>query len=152
MIQDSKTTFDQQTKLKFSGTLFDFWDANITSLLVNYLFNRILQLKYEASNLFRIHFFKQKDYLITDQPVNSYTSVSSYFSINALYGRVEEVNFSSYSKVVIEMRDESVEELVEVSMKDIYDLSDDSESKIKIELTDEWKVDEFETTQFFLPT
>ncbi|MFT5668241.1 MAG: hypothetical protein ACI9DK_002441 [Vicingaceae bacterium] len=50
------------------------------------------------------------------------------------------------------MRDESVEELVEVSMKDIYDLSDDSESKIKIELTDEWKVDEFETTQFFLPT
>ena len=61
------------------------------------------------------------------------------------------MNFSSYSEVVIEMRDKSVEELVEVSKKGIYDPPDDSESKIKIELTDEWKVDEFETTQFFLP-
>jgi hypothetical protein len=83
-----------------------------------------------------------------EYPANSYDWASSYFAVNALNGRVDEMDFSTYSSVVIEMRGEKGGEVFEIGMKDINDPPDGSESKIKIELTDEWKVYEFETDQF----
>jgi hypothetical protein len=46
------------------------------------------------------------------------------------------------------MKGESGGETFEIGMKDVNDPPDGSESKIKIELTDEWKVYEFETNKF----
>ena len=46
------------------------------------------------------------------------------------------------------MRGETRGETFEIGMKDINDPADGTESKIKIKLTDEWKVYEFETNQF----
>jgi len=148
MIQDSKTSFDQQTKLEFSGILFSFGDADIISLLINGEVPTGFKLKYAASTQFSYHFSNQKDYLIIEYPTNKYAWASSYFSVDALYGRVDQMDFSPYSKIVIEMRGESGGELVEIGMKDINDPPDGSESKIKIKLTEEWKFYEFETNQF----
>lgn len=148
MIRDSKTEFDQQTKLEFSGILFSFGDADIVSLLINGEVPTGFDMKYAASDLFRNYFSKEKDYLIIEYPANSYAWASSYFSVNALYGRVDEMDFSTFSKVVIEMKGETGGETFDIGMKDINDPPDGSESKIRIELTDEWKVYEFETSQF----
>ena len=148
MIRNSKTTFDQQTVLEFSGILFTFGDAEIVSLLMNGEVPTGFDIRYAASGLFPNYIFKKEDYLVMEYPANSYDWASSYFAVNALYGRVDEMDFSTYSKVVIEMKGETGGESVEIGMKDINDPPDGSESKIKIELTDEWKVYEFETNQF----
>jgi|GEM_PF-476490 hypothetical protein len=148
MIRKSKTDFDQQTKLDFSGILFSFGDADIISLLINGEVPTGFNLNYAASDIFRGYTSKQKNYLVIEYPANSYAWASAYFSIDALYGRVNEMNFSTYSKVTIEMRGETGGETFEIGMKDINDPADGTESKIKIKLTDEWKVYEFETNQF----
>jgi|AntRauTorckE6833_2_1112554.scaffolds.fasta_scaffold00002_46 hypothetical protein len=148
MIRNSKTTFDQQTELEFSGILFTFGDADIVSLLINGEVPTGFDIRYAASDLFRNYISKEKDYLVMEYPANSYDWASAYFAVNALDGRVDEMDFSTYSKVVIEMRGETGAEAFEIGMKDINDPPDGSESKIKIELTDEWKVYEFETNQF----
>jgi hypothetical protein len=148
MIRNSKTTFDQQTELEFSGILFTFGDADIVSLLINGEVSTGFDVRYAASDLFPNYISKENDYLVVEYPTNSYDWASSYFTVNALNGRVDEMDFSTYSKVLIEMRGESGGEAFEIGMKDINDPPDGSESKIKIELTAEWKVYEFETNQF----
>jgi hypothetical protein len=148
MIRESKTEFDQQTKLAFSGILFSFGDADIISLLINGEVPTGFQLNYAASDIFRGYTSNQEDYLVIEYPANSYAWASAYFSIDALYGRVNEMDFSTYSKVTIEMRGETGGETFKIGMKDINDPADGTESKIKIKLTDEWKIYEFQTYQF----
>ena len=148
MIRESKTEFDQQTKLAFSGILFSFGDADIVSLLINGEVPTGFQLNYAASDIFRGYTSNQEDYLVIEYPANSYAWASAYFSIDALYGRVNEMDFSTYSKVTIEMRGETGGETFKIGMKDINDPADGTESKIKIKLTDEWKIYEFQTYQF----
>lgn len=148
MIRNSKTTFDQQTKLEFSGILFTFGDADIISLLINGEESTGFDIRYAASGLFPNYLTKEKDYLVMEYPANSYDWASAYFAVDALNGRVEEMDFSAFSKIVIEMKGANGGEVIDIGMKDINDPPDGSESKIKIELTNEWKVYEFETEQF----
>ena len=58
------------------------------------------------------------------------------------------MDFTAYSKVMIEMKGEAGGETFEIGMKDINDPPDGSESKIKVELTKQWKLYEFETKRF----
>jgi hypothetical protein len=148
MIRNSKTKFDQQTELDFSGILFTFGDADIISLLINGEVPTGFDVRFAASDLFGEHIYKEEDYLVMEYPANSFEWASSYFAVNALNGRVDEMDFSTYSKVVIEMRGASGDEVFDIGMKDINDPPDGTESKIKVELTAEWKVFEFETKQF----
>jgi hypothetical protein len=148
MIRDSKTTFDQGTQVDLSGILFTFGDASIVSLLIKGEVPTGFEIRYAASGLFPNYLSKVNDYFVMEYPANKYAWASSYFAINALNGRVDEMDFSAYSRMIIEMRGEKGGEVFEIGMKDINDPPDGSESKIKIELTDDWKVYEFETNQF----
>ncbi|TXE17240.1 hypothetical protein ES692_09640 [Psychroserpens burtonensis] len=148
MIRDSKTTFDQQTKLELSGVLYSFGDADFLSILTNGKAPTGFNLRYIASDLFANYQIREKDYVSIEYPANHFAWASSYFTVDAFYGRVNEMDFSPYSKVFIEMRGEQGGEQFEIAMKDVNDPPDGSETKLKIIVTKEWKVFEIDTEQF----
>jgi len=148
MIRGSETSFDEQTKVELSGVLFSFGDADLVSILINGLAPSGFEIKYAASDLFRNYFSHEKDYLVIDYPANQYEWAALYFTVNALHGRVNEMDFSPYSKVVIEMKGEQGGEIFELTMKDINDPPDGTETRLKMALTDQWKVYEIETNLF----
>ena len=148
MIKNSKTTFDQQTKLDFSGILYSFADADLVSILINGEIPTGFEIKYAASDLLNNYFSNEEDYIIIEYPENTYDWGSPYFEVNALDGRVNEMDFSNYTKLFIEMKGETNGEKFELVMKDKYDPPDGTESRVKMELTDKWKIYEIDTNQF----
>jgi hypothetical protein len=72
MIRNSKTTFDQQTKLDFGGILLSFGDTDIISLLINGEVPTGFVIQYAASDLFRNTLVEKKDYSVFKYPENSY--------------------------------------------------------------------------------
>ena len=58
------------------------------------------------------------------------------------------MDFSGYTKLVIEMKGDIGGETFEITMKDKNDPPDGSESRVKIELTNDWKTYTIETSQF----
>jgi len=148
MIKSSKTTFDQQTKLDFSGILYSFADADLISILINGEIPTGFEPKYAASGLIDDYFLNEEDYFVIEYPENTYDWGSPYFEVNALDGRVNEMDFSNYTKIFLEMKGETGGEKFEIVMKDKNDPPDGSESRVKIELTDQWKIYEIETNQF----
>ena len=148
MIRNSETEFDEQTKVEFSGILFSFADADLVNILSNGDVPTGFDIKYSASSLFGNYFSKEKDYLVMAYPENTFEWGSPYFWVNALQGRVNEMDFSTYTKVVLEMKGEMGGEVFQIAMKDKSDPNDGSESRVSLELTSEWKVYEIETSQF----
>jgi hypothetical protein len=148
MIQNTTTVFDQKTKLELSSVLFSFGDADLVSLLTNGEVPTAFSLNYAASGVFTNHFSTQKDYLTIMYPENQYDWGSCYFLVDALYGRVNEMDFSTYSTVFLEMKGEVGGEVFEIAMKDINDPPDGSESRVSVDLTTDWKLFEIKTNQF----
>ncbi len=148
MLRNSETTFDQQTKLDFSGILFSFADADLISILINGEVPTGFDLRYASSGENDYYFSKEIDYLVIEYPEKTYDWASPFFIVNALNGRVNEMDFSSYSKLYIEMKGETGDEAFEITMKDKNDPPDGTESRITLELTDEWKIYEIETNKF----
>lgn len=148
MIQNATTTFDQKTKLELSSVLFSFGDADFVSLLTNGQVPTAFKINYAASGLYSNHFSKQEDYLTVEYPENTYAWGSCYFMVDALYGRVNEMDFSAYSTVFLEMKGNVGGEAFEIAMKDINDPPDGSESRVSIDLTTDWKLFEIKTNRF----
>ena len=148
MIHDSKTSFDQQTKLELSSVLFTFGDADFVSVLTNGQVPTAFEVHYAASDVFIEDFSKVEDYLAITYPENTYAWGTSYFLVDALYGRVNEMDFSPYSTVFVEMKGAVGGEIFDITMKDVNDPPDGTESRVEIELTTDWKVYEIKTNRF----
>lgn len=148
MIHKSKTSFDDKTKFELSSVLFSFGDADFLSVLNNGQVPTAFKLNYAASGLYSDHFSKQKDYLTIEYPENTYAWGSCSFMVDALYGRVNEMDFSAYSTVFLEMKDDVGNEVIDIAMKDINDPPDGSESRVSIGLTTNWKGYEIKTNRF----
>lgn len=148
MIRGSQMNFDPQTEVELGGILFSLGDVNLVSLVFNGEIPSSFELRYAASGLFRNYFQKEEDYISILYPENAYEWGSVYFAVNALSGRVNEMDFSPFSKVIIEMKGNLGGENIEVAMKDVNDPPDGSETRIKYTLTDEWKTYEIDTKDF----
>jgi hypothetical protein len=148
MIKNNQTEFDEQTKLDFSGILYSFGDADYLSILINGETPSGFELRFAASGPWEQHFALQDDYLEIAYPENQYDWGALYFYVSALYGRVNEMDFSAYSKVRIEMRGVKGDEVFELAIKDKNDPSDGTESRMEVELTKEWQLYEFELSNF----
>ena len=73
---------------------------------------------------------------------------SPYFTIEALNGRVTEMDFTKFSKVILEMKGAQGGEEFWLMMKDKYDPPDGTESRAEIKLTDTWQTYEVPTSEF----
>lgn len=148
MINNSNYTFDEQTKLDFRGILFSFTNADLVSLLINGGVPTEFELEYAASGDGEGHISPEKDYLVIEYPENTYAWGSPYFRVDALKGRVHEMDFSPYKKLLIEIRGVTGEEEFEITMKDKNDPPDGSEARVTLEVSNDWEVYEIETKQF----
>ena len=148
MINNSNYTFDQQTKLDFSGILFSFGDVDLVSILINGQVPTEFELRYASSGVGSGHFSREKDYVVIEYPENTYDWGSPYFIVNALKGRVHEMDFSPYQKLLIEIKGETGNEEFQVTMKDKNDPPDGTESRVDLKISSKWKIYEIETSQF----
>jgi hypothetical protein len=148
MIRNSETTFDEQTKLAFSGFLYAFSDADIISILINGKLPTGFAIKNVASGILEPYITTEDDHLVIEYPENKYLWASPYFEVNALEGRVNEMDFLGYTKLFIEMKGDVGGETFEIAMKDKNDPPDGSESRVTIKLTNEWKTYEVEISNF----
>ena len=90
----------------------------------------------------------EEGYLELRYPENRVQWASPYFEVSALRGRVQEMDFSDYSKMVLEMKGEKGGERFDIAMKDKNDPPDGTESRITMELTDQWQTYEFDLSEF----
>jgi hypothetical protein len=148
MIEQGETAFDEQTKLDFSGILFTYSKADMISVLINGKKPSGFTLQIVASG-FMNHFHSYEEgYLELRYPENQVQWASPYFEVSALRGRVQEMDFSGYSILVLEMKGEKGGERFEIAMKDKHDPPDGTESRIAMELTDQWQTYEYDLSKF----
>ncbi|TFG78983.1 MAG: hypothetical protein E4H26_01075 [Flavobacteriales bacterium] len=151
MVDKQEMNFDEQTKIEFSGILYSYSEVGILNLLVNGKVPSDFGLLYaQSSNKFYSGIKFKEDHIVLTYPDNTLAWGSPYFNIRALNGRVTEMDFSKFDKVILEMRGAEGGEAFALMMKDKYDLPDGTESRVDITLTDTWKtyevsIDQFET-------
>lgn len=149
MIENEQREFDQQTRIDFSGILNSYDEVDELNLLVHGQVPPNFTMIYAQSGeeLYPgINF--ENDYVILDYPSNTLLWGSPYFAIEALNGRVTEMDFSKYTKVILEMKGEQGGEEFALMMKDKFDPPDGTESRVAIKLTDTWETYEVPTAQF----
>ena len=149
MIENDQREFDQQTRIHFSGILNSYDEVDELNLLVNGQVPPNFRMIYAQSGeeLYPgINF--ENDYVILDYPENTLLWGSPYFAIEALNGRVTEMDFSKYTKVILEMKGEQGGEEFALAMKDKFDPPDGTESRFDIKLTDTWETYEVPLSAF----
>ena len=151
MVDKQEVNFKEQTKIDFSGTIYSHADVDVLNLLVNGRQSLGFGLIFaQSSNDYYEGVKIEDDYKILTYPENSFDWGSPYFTIEALNGRVTEMDFTKYKNVILEMKGEKGGEEFALMMKDKYDLPDGKESRVNIIVTNTWKtyevpLDLFET-------
>jgi hypothetical protein len=151
MVNKGEVNIDEETKIDFTGTLFTYAEVDFLNLLVNGKVPSGFALIYAQSGNEYFDGVKfEDDYTVLTYPENIFAWGSPYFSIEALNGRVTEMDFTKYKNVILEMKGETGGEEFSLMMKDKYDLHDGTESRVTIKLKDTWEtykvpIDQFET-------
>ncbi len=151
MVDKGEMNFDEQTKIDFSGILYSYSEVGILNLMVNGKVPSGFGLLYaQSSNKYYSGIQFEDDHIILTYPENTFDWGSPYFNIKALNGRVTEMDFTNFEKVVLEMKGAVGGETFALMMKDKYDLPDGKESRVDITLTNTWEtyevpIDRFET-------
>lgn len=151
MVDKQEVNFNEQTKIDFSGTLYTYAEVDILNLMVNGKVPSGFELIYaQSSNEYYDGVKFEDDYTILTYPENNFDWGSPFFTIEALNGRVTEMDFTKYKNVILEMKGENGGEKFALMMKDKYDLPDGKESRVTITVTKTWEtyevpIDQFET-------
>ena len=151
MVDKQEVNFKEQTKIDFSSVIYSYAEIDVLNLLVNGRLPLGFGLIFaQSSNDYYAGVKIKDDYKILIYPENSFDWGSPYFTIEALNGRVTEMDFTKYKNVILEMKGENGGEEFALMMKDKYDLPDGKESRVNITVTKTWKtyevpIDQFET-------
>lgn len=149
MVDNRELNFNEQTKIDFSGTLNSYSEVDILNLLVNGKVPTNFDLIYaQPGDLYFSGIKFQDDFTILTYPENTFDWGSPFFTIEALNGRVSEMDFSKYKNVILEMKGENGGEEFALMMKDKYDLPDGKESRVNIILSKTWETYEIPINQF----
>ncbi len=151
MVEKGELNFDAQTKIDFSGTFYSYAEIDVLNLLVNGKIPPDFGMIYAHSGKELYEGIVQEDEaLMITYPEKMFEWGAPYFKINALKGRVKEMDFTRYKNLSLEMKGELGGEQFTLMMKDKYDPPDGSESRVDITLTNTWEkfevpIDQFET-------
>ncbi len=149
MVEKQELNFDEQTKIDFSGILYSYSEVGILNLMVNGKVPSGFGLLYaQSSNKYYPGIRFEEDHINLTYPENRLDWGSPYFNIRALNGRVTEMDFTKFEKVVLEMKGAVGGESFALMMKDKYDLPDGKEARVDITVTNAWKTYEVPIAQF----
>ena len=149
MINSQRMNFDEQTKIDFSNISYSYEEVDVLYLLYKGKVPPNFGFIYaQSSNEYYdgIHF--EDGYAVLTYPENTFLWGSPYFTIEALNGRMNEMDFSKYKNVILEMKGKNGGEQIALAMKDKYDLPDGTEARVDITLTKTWETYEVPTVQF----
>ncbi|WP_406683164.1 hypothetical protein N1F78_10770 [Seonamhaeicola sp. MEBiC1930] len=149
MVENNEVNFDDETKIEFSGTFYTYDEVDVLNILVNGKVPSDFNVLYANSSnkVFRGIEYSDKDMIIT-YPENKFDWCSPYFSIQALNGRVTEMDFTKYKKLSLVMKGAVGGEQFNITMKDKYDPTDGTESRVEITLTNTWETYEIPLSNF----
>ena len=151
MVNNQQMNFDEQTKIDFSSILNSYEGIDQLNLLVNGKVPSNFGFIYaQSGNEYYPGIAFDDDHVVITYPENKFSWGAPFFTIEALNGRVTEMDFSKYKNVILEMKGAKGGEEFEITMKDKYDPPDGSESRVSLTLTDAWKtyqapIDTFKT-------
>jgi len=149
MVQRKENNFDEQAKLDFSGILYSPSETDQLRLMINGRttsgFGVLLAASGQVTDL---EYYEEADYLVITYPENTLAWGFVYLSIEELNGRVNEMDFTKFKKVKLEIRGAKGGEEFYLVMKDKYDPPDGSESRVSITLSDQWETFEVDLDQF----
>ncbi len=149
MVKKDQKDFDEETRVQLSGILNTYDEVNTLNLIVNgNLSTNFAMIYAQHSNKYYPGIKFENDYVVLTYPEKTFLWGSPYFSIEALNGRVTEMDFTKYNKVVLEMKGAEGGEEFWLMMKDKYDPPDGTESRAEIKLTDTWQTYEVPTSEF----
>ena len=149
MVGKEQRDFDEQTKIVLSSILNSYDEVNTLILMFNGQVPPNFRFIYAQSGSEYYPGIKfEKDFVEISYPDNTFLWASPFFSIEALNGRITEMDFSKYEKVVLEMKGSKGGEEFFLMMKDKFDPPDGKESRVGIKLTDAWETYEVPTAQF----
>lgn len=140
MVNNQQMNFDEQTKIEFSSILNSYEGINQLNLLVNGKVPSNFGILYaQSSNEYYPGIEFKEGHIVLTYPGKKFTWGSPFFTIEALNGRVTEMDFSKYKNVVLEMKGAKGGEEFYITMKDKFDPPDGSESRVPLTLTKVWK-------------
>ena len=149
MVENNQRIFDEQTRINLSGLFNSYDEVNELNLLVNGRIPPNFSIIFaQSGNEYYGGIEFKNDHLVIVYPENTFSWGSPYFTIEALNGRVTEMDFSKYEKVILEMKGAKGGEEFFLMMKDKFDPPDGKESRAAIKLTDTWDTYEVATNQF----
>ena len=149
MVEKGKINFDEQTKIDFSGTFYSYAEVGVLNLLVNGKIPSDFGAIYaQSSNKFYDGIKLEDDAIIFTYPENTFDWGSPFFTIKALNNRVNEMDFTKYKNITLEMKGAIGGEQFALMMKDKYDLPDGKESRVDITVTNTWETYEVAIDQF----
>ena len=149
MVEKEELNFDEQTKIDFSGTFYSYSEVDVLNLMVNGQIPSDFRMIFaHSSNAFYHGIKSEDDAIILTYPENTYLWGSPYFAINALNGRVTEMDFTKYKNITLEMKGKNGGEQFALMMKDKYDLHDGKESRVDITVTNTWEIYNVAVEQF----
>jgi hypothetical protein len=149
MIEEGEVNFDPQTKIYFSGVFYSYAEVDVLNLLINGKIPSDFGIIFAQSSNEHYSGIKfEDDVMILNYPENIFEWGAPYFTINALNNRVNEMDFSKYKNVTLEMKGAVGGEQFYIAMKDKYDPTDGTESRADITVTKSWKTYTFPIEQF----
>ncbi len=149
MVENKLREFDDQTRIDLSGILNSYDEVNELNLLIKgQVPPNFMMLYAQSGNELYPGIDSENDYVVLTYPANTFLWASPYFAIEALNGRVTEMDFSKYKKVILELKGAKGGEEFSLMMKDKFDPPDGTESRFDIKLTDTWETYEVPTSHF----
>lgn len=149
MVANQHMDFNEQTRIELSSILNTYDEVNTLNLLVQGQVPPNFTMIYaQSSDEYYSGIEFKEGYVELIYPANTFSWGSPFFWIDALNGRVTEMDFSKYTKIILEMKGDKGGEEFYLMMKDKFDPPDGKESRVAIKLTDSWKTYEVSTDQF----
>ena len=149
MVAKGETNFDEQTKIDFSGTFHSYSDVDVLNLMVNGKIPSDFSMIFAQSGNVYYSGIKYEDEAIRlTYPENKFSWGSPYFRIEALNGRVAEMDFTKYQNVTLQLKGAKGGEQFALMMKDKYDPPDGTESRVDITVSDTWETFEIPLEKF----
>ena len=148
MIKEDSMDFSADSKIEFENMSAIFSAPDILSVLRNGQLISGFNFGFGSSIAFNDWRNFEDNYTTFKYPNNVLEWGFPHIAVSALNGRVNQMDFSKYNTLYVEMKGENGGESFEVLIKDKFDPYDGSESRLQVTLTDQWEIYEFDIDQF----
>jgi hypothetical protein len=147
MSKNGEMDFSEESKMELRSILDTFSNPEELAVLINGQTTKGFNINYASSAHYGGWNTIEDSYISLNYPDNRLEWGNPYFEVNALFGRVKQMDFSKYTTLMVEMKGAVGGESFEVGVKDKYDLRDGTSTRLEMTLTNQWNLYEFDLSK-----